>query len=44
MTLASTATALFAAPPNLVRLSVGIESAEDLIEDLESALVLATVA
>ena len=30
MTHASTATAPFAAPPNLVRLSVGIESAEDL--------------
>jgi cystathionine gamma-synthase len=44
MTHASTATAPFAAPPNLVRLSVGIESAEDLIEDLESALVRATVA
>jgi cystathionine gamma-synthase len=39
MTHASTATAPFAAPPNLVRLSVGIESAEDLIEDLENALV-----
>ena len=44
MTHASTASAPFAAPPNLVRLSVGIESAEDLIEDLESALVRATVA
>jgi len=44
MTHASTATAPFAAPPNLVRLSVGIESAEDLIEDLESALVRAAVA
>jgi cystathionine gamma-synthase len=43
MTHASTATAPFAAPPNLVRLSVGIESAEDLIEDLESALVGAAV-
>src|SRR5438067_2786491 len=42
MTHASTATAPFAAPPNLVRLSVGIESAEDLIEDLESALVRST--
>jgi cystathionine gamma-synthase len=44
MTHASTASAPFAAPPNLVRLSVGIESAEDLIEDLESALVRAAVA
>jgi cystathionine beta-lyase/cystathionine gamma-synthase len=44
MTHASTARAPFAAPPNLVRLSVGIESAGDLIEDLESALVRATVA
>jgi cystathionine gamma-synthase len=39
MTHASTADAPFAAPRNLVRLSVGIESAEDLIADLESALV-----
>jgi len=39
MTHASTADAPFAAPRNLVRLSVGIESAEDLVEDLESALV-----
>jgi len=39
MTHASTAEAPFAAPRNLVRLSVGIESAEDLVEDLESALV-----
>jgi cystathionine beta-lyase/cystathionine gamma-synthase len=43
MTHASTATAPFAAPPNLVRLSVGIESAADLIADLEHALVPATV-
>src|SRR5436305_7081867 len=43
MTHASTATAPFAAPPNLVRLSVGIESAEDLILDLERALVPATL-
>jgi cystathionine gamma-synthase len=41
MTHASTADAPFAAPRNLVRLSVGIESAEDLIADLESALVRA---
>jgi cystathionine gamma-synthase len=39
MTHAATATAPFAAPPNLVRLSVGIESAADLISDLEHALV-----
>src|SRR5881392_1063200 len=39
MTHASTADAPFAAPRNLVRLSVGIESAEDLISDLEAALV-----
>jgi cystathionine gamma-synthase len=39
MTHASTADAHFAAPPNLVRLSVGIESADDLIADLEAALV-----
>ena len=39
MTHASTADAPFAAPRNLVRLSVGIESGEDLVEDLEAALV-----
>jgi cystathionine beta-lyase/cystathionine gamma-synthase len=39
MTHASTADAPFAAPRNLIRLSVGIESAEDLIDDLEAALV-----
>jgi cystathionine gamma-synthase len=44
MTHASTATAPFAAPRNLVRLSVGIESAEDLIEDLQQALVGAPAA
>jgi cystathionine gamma-synthase len=38
MTHASTADAPFAVPPTLIRLSVGIESAEDLIEDLEVAL------
>jgi cystathionine beta-lyase/cystathionine gamma-synthase len=43
MTHASTATATFAAPPNLVRLSVGIEAAEDLILDLEHALAPAAV-
>jgi cystathionine gamma-synthase len=39
MTHASTADAPFAVPGNLIRLSVGIESATDLIEDLEQALV-----
>jgi cystathionine gamma-synthase len=39
MTHASTADAPFAAPRNLIRLSVGIESAEDLIADLEAAFV-----
>jgi cystathionine beta-lyase/cystathionine gamma-synthase len=39
MTHASTAESSFAAPRNLVRLSVGIESTGDLIEDLEQALV-----
>jgi cystathionine beta-lyase/cystathionine gamma-synthase len=39
MTHASTADAPFAAPRNLIRLSVGIESADDLVADLESALV-----
>jgi cystathionine gamma-synthase len=38
MTHASTADAPFAVPRNLIRLSVGIESAEDLIIDLEAAL------
>jgi cystathionine gamma-synthase len=38
MTHASTADAPFAAPRNLVRLSVGIESAADLVADLERAL------
>jgi cystathionine gamma-synthase len=38
MTHASTADAPFAAPPNLVRLSVGIESIDDLVPDLEQAL------
>src|SRR5918911_414091 len=37
MTHAATATAPFAAPPNLVRLSVGIENVQDLIGDLEHA-------
>jgi cystathionine beta-lyase/cystathionine gamma-synthase len=38
MTHASTADAPFAAPSNLVRLSVGIEAADDLIADLDGAL------
>ncbi len=39
MTHASTADAPFAAPRNLVRLSVGIEAVDDLIADLAAALV-----
>src|SRR5712691_8921052 len=39
MTHASTADAPFAPPTNLVRLSVGIESVDDLVADLEQALV-----
>src|SRR5215210_2307885 len=39
MTHASTADAPFAAPRNLVRLSVGIESVDDLVSDLAEALV-----
>jgi cystathionine gamma-synthase len=38
MTHTSTADAPFAAPRDLVRLSVGIESADDLVADLEAAL------
>jgi cystathionine beta-lyase/cystathionine gamma-synthase len=38
MTHASTAGAPFAPPGTLVRLSVGIESADDLVADLEAAL------
>jgi cystathionine gamma-synthase len=38
MTHASTADSAFATPDNLVRLSVGIESAGDLIADLDAAL------
>jgi len=38
MTHASSATGPFAAPPNLVRLSVGLEAADDLVADLEHAL------
>ena len=41
MTHASTADSSFAAAPNLVRLSVGLESAEDLLADLEVALAVA---
>ena len=44
MTHASTADAPFAVPPTLIRLSVGIESAEDLVEDLEAALAAMSVA
>ena len=39
MTHASTADAPFAAPRNLVRLSVGIEAVDDLVADLAAALV-----
>jgi cystathionine beta-lyase/cystathionine gamma-synthase len=39
MTHASTSDAPFASPPNLVRLSVGIESVDDLVADLDAALV-----
>ena len=42
MTHASTADAPFAAPPNLIRLSIGLESPEDLLLDLDQALVLST--
>ena len=38
MTHASLADSPYAVPPNLVRLSVGIESADDLVADLEQAL------
>src|SRR6476619_4397621 len=38
MTHASTASGPFASPRNLVRLSAGIESADDLVEDLAQAL------
>jgi cystathionine gamma-synthase len=37
MTHASTADAPFAAPRSLIRLSIGLESPEDLLEDLEGA-------
>jgi cystathionine gamma-synthase len=44
MTHASTAAAPFAPPRNLVRLSVGIESSDDLLADLEAALARRTAA
>jgi cystathionine gamma-synthase len=44
MTHASTADAPFAVPKNLIRLSVGIESVDDLIGDLEAALVRSAAA
>jgi cystathionine gamma-synthase len=44
MTHASTAEGPYSAPRNLVRLSVGVESANDLIADLESALVRSAAA
>jgi cystathionine gamma-synthase len=43
MTHASTADAPFACPPSLIRLSVGIESADDLLADLEAALTRSAV-
>jgi cystathionine gamma-synthase len=39
MTHASTSDAPFSSPPHLVRLSVGIESVDDLVADLEAALL-----
>jgi cystathionine beta-lyase/cystathionine gamma-synthase len=44
MTHAATAEGPTAAPRNLIRLSVGIESVDDLIADLEAALVRAAAA
>jgi cystathionine gamma-synthase len=44
MTHASTAESPFAAPRELVRLSVGIESGDDLLEDLEQALIASAAA
>ncbi len=44
MTHASTVDSPFAAPGNLVRLSVGLESAEDLLADLEVALAVSAEA
>ncbi|HEY1318362.1 MAG TPA: cystathionine gamma-synthase [Gaiella sp.] len=43
MTHASTAAGPFAAPRNLVRLSVGLEAADDLVADLERALAATPV-
>jgi len=40
MTRMSTAESPFAAPPNLIRLSVGLEAPEDLLADLEVALAV----
>src|SRR5437764_1468883 len=42
MTHASTIDSPFAAPPNLSSLSFGLESADDLLDDLEVALALST--
>jgi cystathionine gamma-synthase len=44
MTHAATADAPFAAPRNLLRLSVGIEAVGDLLADLEAALVASPTA
>ena len=44
MTHAATAEGPTAAPRNLIRLSVGLESVDDLIADLEAALVRAAAA
>jgi cystathionine gamma-synthase len=44
MTHASTADSPFPVPKNLIRLSVGIESVDDLIADLETALVRSAAA
>ena len=44
MTHASTAESPFPIPKNLIRLSVGIESVDDLIADLETALVRSAAA
>ncbi len=42
MTHASVADSALAVPPSLVRLSVGIESVEDLVEDLDAAFAATT--
>jgi cystathionine beta-lyase/cystathionine gamma-synthase len=44
MTHASTAEGPFAASTSLVRLSVGLESPDDLIADLDAALVRSAAA